>query len=293
MRILLRNSHFRDNLIFLCVALCITAEGPALAQSDGEPEYAPVNFTQELPLTRGKLSPSSDSAVYLSSSESCKFAKNEWGWQSCPELENIVFEYTHDIDTMIVRKPNDEGHVKFDDWEDDGNQDEIDTIWDDLVLGSVEQGKRLGVELRPVRWLQYPKLDRNRNILYYSYWMHWGGDEYAIIKASKFDRKGYVTFDIIPSQPDANLIDTAGLVDVAMTGYAPDESQTYADFSAGDKVAAVGAVGVLAALVGVKYSKAAGGILVTLLLFLKKGGFLLLAPLLFLKRLFTGRGRGE
>lgn len=293
MRVLFKNSHFRDNLIFLCVALCITAEGPALAQSDEEPEYTPVNFTQELPLTRGKLSPSSDSAVYLTHQESCKLAQEEWGWSDCSDLENIIYDYTSEIDTMIVFKPNSEGHVKFDDWVDGGATEEIDAIWDDLVLGSEAQGERLGVEMRPIRWLQYPTLDQERSILYYSYWFRWDQDEYAIIKGTKFDRKGYIEFDLIPTELNADLIDAAGLVDIAMDGYTPAENQTYADFTTGDKVAAVGAVGVLAALVGVKYTKAAGGLIATLLLFLKKAWFLLLAPLFLLKRLFTGRNRGE
>ena len=50
------------------------------------------------------------------------------------------------------------------------------------------------------------------------------------------------------------------------------------------------ALGVLAALVGVKYGKAAAtGFVAILLLFLKKAWFVLLLPLVFLIKLFTGK----
>ena len=56
----------------------------------------------------------------------------------------------------------------------------------------------------------------------------------------------------------------------------------------------MGAVGVLAALVGVKYGKAAAtGLIAVALLFLKKAWFLLLIPLVFLKKLFSGKKKAE
>lgn len=69
--------------------------------------------------------------------------------------------------------------------------------------------------------------------------------------------------------------------------YKTNASQGYAEFVTGDKVAAVGAVGVLATLVGVKYSKGiAAWLFVVGLAFAKKAWFLILLPLFWLKNLF-------
>jgi uncharacterized membrane-anchored protein len=64
------------------------------------------------------------------------------------------------------------------------------------------------------------------------------------------------------------------------------EGNRYADFNPStDAVAAVGLGGLIAG--GILAKKA--GLLVLLLALLKKGGFLLLIPLFWLKNLFTGR----
>ena len=65
----------------------------------------------------------------------------------------------------------------------------------------------------------------------------------------------------------------------------------YGDFQKGDQIAAYGGLGVLAAVLGVKFGKVATiGLPAGLALLLKKGAFLIIVPLLalggFIKRLF-------
>ena len=78
------------------------------------------------------------------------------------------------------------------------------------------------------------------------------------------------------------------MVDRLLASYQPANNESYFDTQAGDKIAAVGAVGVLASLLGVKYGKtAAVGFLALAAILLKKAWFLLLLPFYFLKNMFS------
>jgi len=66
------------------------------------------------------------------------------------------------------------------------------------------------------------------------------------------------------------------IVDEVTSSYSPSYKQSYFDFKSGDKVAAVGALGVLAGVLGVKYGKAvATGLFALAAVFLKKFWFLI------------------
>lgn len=109
-------------------------------------------------------------------------------------------------------------------------------------------------------------------------------------RGSLFDRQGYVPFRLIPESANLSEVELQRLVEISLDAYQPKAQQAYFDFQDGDKVAAVGALGVLATLVGVKYGKtAATGFVAILLLFLKKAWFVLLLPLIFLKKFFTSK----
>ena len=123
--------------------------------------------------------------------------------------------------------------------------------------------------------------------------MNWDGDSVINIEASVFDRSGYVTFSLVPCATDITEASVRKMIVDVLDQYEPTEGQSYASFVSGDRVAAVGAVGVLAALAGIPYSKGAtGGIIAMALLFLKKAWFVLLSPIFWLKNLFK-RKDGE
>lgn len=66
------------------------------------------------------------------------------------------------------------------------------------------------------------------------------------------------------------------------------------EFRDGDKVAAVGALGVLATLLGVKYGKGAlAAIMAIGLVVVKKAWFLIFIPFLFIRRLFSRKSAEE
>ena len=276
---------FKDNVIFILVATAAFLTEPTIANAQTDP-YNPVNFSEPLSLYRGKISPISPDSLYFDDEDRCNILMNEWGWASCDGIEAMIIGLAPGIDTVMVETPNSEGFVKLDDWEGADRQDEIDAIWNDFVEGSKEQGKALGESIVPVRWYVYPTLNKEKSYLYYAILIDWEGEKVINAKASLFDRQGYIPLRIIPDSSDLSEAELQRLVEISLNAYQPETQQAYFDFQDGDKVAAVGAIGVLAALVGVKYGKAAAtGIIAIALLFLKKAWFVLLLPLIFLKNL--------
>ena len=286
------NKHFRDNVAFVLISVAAFLSEPAIVQAQENP-YNPLNFTEPLNLYRGKISPVSPDALYFDDEDRCNILMNEWGWESCDGIEAMIVGLAPGIDTVMVESPDSEGHVKLDDWEGSDRQAEIDAIWNDFVVGSREQGKALGQRIEPVRWYVQPTLNKEKSYLYYAILIDWEGEMVINAKASLFDRQGYIPIRIIPDSSELSEAELQQLVEISLDAYQPEVQQAYFDFQDGDKVAAVGALGVLATLVGVKYSKAATGILAAALLLLKKFWFVLLIPLVFLKNLVFGKKKAE
>jgi hypothetical protein len=183
------------------------------------------------------------------------------------------------IDSIYFGAPEDIGHVNMDDWTEDVNT-QIDEIWDSYVEGAKAQSERIGYQVVPVRWVLYPTLNRAARVMTYGILLDFGGDEVINLVNVKFTRSGYVVMEVVTN--DALLAASSASFDsvsvYAADTYKPGMGLRYADFRDGDKVAAIGAVGVLASVIGVKHSKgwlaAAGGMI---LVFAKKFWFLLLA----------------
>ena len=271
-----------DNFVFLALAFLPYISEPAIAnaqQSNGQVK----SFLQPLSFTRGSLEPGSVTSDVLSKEIYCEIMLDNWGWSSCDGIEAVIVGYNGVVDTLIVEKPQSDGFVKFDDWESSNKDTEIKKIEKELISSLKAQSKATGAEIRFGGWKIYPKLNRDTNVMMYAVNIIWDGVENINVKASKFDRRGYVVFRFVPIESNLDEIELESVVLNAMKNYSPYKTENYASFSSGDKVAAVGALGVLAGLVGVKYGKAAlGGFLAIALVFLKKGAVLLLLPLIWL-----------
>jgi uncharacterized membrane-anchored protein len=283
------HKHIRDNVVFILISVMAFLSEPAIVQAQESP-YNPVNFTEPLNLYRGKISPVSPDSLYFDKKDRCDLLMKEWGWSSCDGIEAMIIGLAPGIDTVMIETPNSDGYVKLDDWENGDRKAEIKSIWNDFVDGAHEQGKALGQRIEPVRWYVYPTLNEEKSYLYYAILIDWDGEMVINAKASLFDRQGYVPFRIIPDDSSLPEAELQRLVEVSLNAYQPEAQQSYLDFENGDKVAAVGALGVLATLVGVKYGKAAAtGLLAIGLILLKKAWFLILLPFVFLKNLIFGK----
>lgn len=246
-------------------------------------------FTEPTRLSRGTLSPSYEYAIAVSDDAMCETAVTNWGWSasSCADIDQMLLQPTAAIDNVLIERPNSDGYISFDDWQSGDRQKQIDGIWRDLKAGLRAQSENLGVEITADDWLVYPTLDEEGAYMYYATRMIWDGEPVINIEATRFDRRGYVLFNLVPARDDLTEDQLRAELETVLASYQPNEGTRYADFEDGDKVAAVGALGLLAALTaGAKLGKA--GLLAAALVFLKKFWFLILAPFALIGRLLRG-----
>lgn len=280
----------KENIVLICISFTFFLTEPAITKANVQ-DYNPVNFTKPLSLSRGKIIPTSRGGAYLPRNQSCRYIQEQWGWDSssCESIENIIFQPRPGIDTLSIDKPNDDGFVSFDDWGDNAAET-IDEIWDQYVEGSKAQSRKLGVSIVPQKWLVYPTLDKRKSYMYYAILVNWDGEPVVNADAALFDRYGYVNFTVIPENSNISEKTLQRLVESVLSSYTPKKKNAYFDFQDGDKVAAVGALGVLATLVGVKYGKGFFAATIGLVLALLKKFWVLifLAPAALIKKLFGG-----
>ena len=264
-------SFIREQLAFMAVAIFVFSGVPAILPAQ---EVNPLPFVAPLSVSRGNVTPAYDYATYLTQSDICSIVMQDWGWRDCTGVDAFVAYQFPDIYATLVYAPNSDGFVSFDDWDTDEKTEVIAQIETELRRSLREQGAVLGVPISFDGWVVYPSLNKERGFMYYATSSVWDGDKTVNINATVFDRRGHVKFLIVPDVETLSPAAAEEMILRVLDQYEPRESETYASFSSGDKVAAVGAVGVLAGLAGLKYSKSAGGILVILLLILKKAWFL-------------------
>lgn len=288
-------THLRDNFIFTIIAFVAFNQVPTLVRAQ-EYNYAPIEFLSPVKATRGTINPISENGYYLTDEDTCHLLTVEMGWtpEGCSGVDKYLFSVNPEIDSIIFKKPNSEGYVKFDDWDKENRDDEIDEIWKLLIESLEGQSERLGEEIKAERWHVYPTLDKDAGVMFYATLINWKGTPTLNITATKFDRKGYASYTIIPVDSSISTDQTVELVHDTLPLYSTQEGQKYTEFVMGDKVAAVGVVGVLATLIGVKYGKgAAAGLLAIILMIAKKAWFLLLIPFVYLKKFFKGKKEND
>lgn len=285
------NLLIRENLLFLIISFIAFNQNIALVRAQ-EYEYNPHSLNQSLNLARGVLAPNINAGFYLDYEDSCHLVQKEWGWSkgACAAIDKIVLIPVKGVDTLIIGKPNSEGFVSFTDWESSDREDEIKLIWEQLEESVVAQSKRSGKSITSDGWFVYPTLNRNKSYMYYGTIVSWESEKTINLTVSKFDRSGYIEFQIVPDDSNLTKLEAASLISNVMEQYTPSVNQSYSQFVTGDKVAAVGVIGVLASLVGVKYGKGAlAGIFAFLLLIAKKAWVLILIPFYYFKKLIADR----
>lgn len=280
-------TFLREQVIFLTVAFVSFSTQPAIVTAQ---EINPIPFTEALSVSRGNVTPRSPNAVYLTQKDMCAFVTQSWGWSDCAGVDAMVWGQFPDVDSTIIEEPNSDGYISFADWESDDRDAVIADIEENIRLGVAQQSQQLGVDISFKGWEVYPTLDRERQMMYYATSLTWDGEDTMNINATVFDRRGYVEFMIVPAAESISAAETEKMITRTLASYKPEAGESYGAWENGDKVAAVGVVGVLAALAGVQYSKGAvSGLMAAALLFLKKAWFVLLLPLIWVKNLFTRR----
>ena len=175
---------------------------------------------------------------------------------------------TADFEVFFAYDPV--GYVEMDDWDDL----DVDDLWASYVDGAKEQSGVFGYEVRPLGWIIRPTLDRVNSVAYYAIEFQFG-DEPPVVNMAvySFGRHGYEEMTLVQDS-DSFSAANANFVARRIAGaYKFGPGSRYADFQAGDKIAAMGAGGIIAAALGVKFGKS---LLMVALLFMKKLWFLVI-----------------
>lgn len=218
-----------------------------------------------------------EGGTLLQGDDACKYSRLLNADVNCTTAAIVFPNVRAGIDSIYYETPENVGHVNMDDWAADVNS-QIDEIWESYVEGSKAQSKRIGYEVVPLKWVQYPTLNKAAKVLTYGILIDFGGTQAINLTTVKFTRTGYVVMDVVTD--DEMLADHSKNYDSASVyaskTYVPKSGMRYADFQPGDKIAAIGAVGVLASFIGVKHGKGwLAGISAAILLMAKKFWFLL------------------
>lgn len=293
-------------LLLSCLALALTgapAVTPAAAMTEAEQEQLNALFENAADASAGVevggATITAEGASMLLGADACAFDRLLNAQETCT-TDAIVFPLEGSVVASIYYAPPQEiGHVDMEAWTGDVAS-QIDEIWQSYVEGSREQSERLGYEVTPVKWVLYPTLDKRAKVMTYGILLNFGGEQVINLQSIKFTRKGYVEMTVVTYE-DMLTASPGGFTEVASYAadtYKPGSGFRYADFQDGDKMAAIGALGVLATVMGVNYSNkgplAALG--TAILVFAKKLWFLLLAIPLALwgvVKKMTGRGKAE
>lgn len=261
----------------------LTATGAAALTPEEEAELDAV-FEQAVDASAGArvgdATITATQAALLHGEAACTFDRLVNAEETCTTDAVLFPPQDVAIHSIYYLPPEEIGYVDMEEWTEDAKA-QIDEIWQSYVEGAKAQSERIGFQITPLKWVLYPTLNQATKVMTYGILLDFGGEEVINLHTIKFTRSGYVEMNVVTD--NALLADLSSSFDdvatYASNSYAPQEGFRYADFKDGDKIAAVGALGVLASVMGVEYTKkgtlAAVG--AAILLFAKKFWFLLLA----------------
>jgi hypothetical protein len=279
-------------IIYMSLGLSLFSQ--ASAQEEYQYQFLP--FEEATRTARGTIYPQNSEGIYLSKKDMCHLAVKKWGWHKdqCRFVDQLIWHPIEGVDNVMFSIPNSDGYVRFDDWDRKERQEEVDRIWEGVVATHHEQAERLGITIEVDDWLIEPKLNKRDKYLYYGYRSIWNGVPNLILEMSKFDRRGYVEISLVLDEGSLPVEQIESFVPKILKMYRPDREQQYTAFTEGDKIAAVGTVGVLAALAGVKYGKvAAAGLFALILGVLKKAWFLIIFPFMWVRRRLSNQNKHD
>lgn len=242
--------HLRPLLCVAALASSFTAWAAAPAHAQALHEILAQPFDHPLSLARGTLDPIGPGAEYYTHDDACRVLRN-WGWTHCSGVDAMVSERSGGIATLVVEKPNSDGHVVFGNWGNTDRRVAVASLWDGFVAGLKRQARETGSLITPSGWAVEPTLDRDHNLLFYAFSMDWDGHPLLNAKIAIFDRRGYVAFRIVPVGESISKQGLEKLVRTVSASYRPAEGEAYDDFENGDRIAQDGPIGALAQMVDV------------------------------------------
>jgi uncharacterized membrane-anchored protein len=161
-----------------------------------------------------------------------------------------------DSKSLVYYEWRDEGHVGDADWEDVDGDVLLKQYRDSTEAGNDERAKNGFDAMHVVGWLEPPHYDQATRTVTYAMELKDKDSNWANAVALRLGRAGYAELTWVGSI--ASFQSTSGrpeLLNQALATHAFEEGYRYQDFKDGDKVAAYGIAGLVAAALGLKIGK--------------------------------------
>ncbi len=196
-------------------------------------------------------------------------------------MEQLIFAYSES------------GYVQDNDWSDLDAELLLEGIAESTEEANIERTKNGFEELKIIGWAQKPIYDKTSRTAYWAINVNdkESGPIFNAI-ALKLGRRGFNKFIWVGGSDQFNPSES--LLKEALNNYKFETGFRYADYSTGDKIAAVGLASLVAVTAGSKSGKGVvAGILAMVIIFAKKLWLLIFLPFVFVwswvKKLFTGK----
>ena len=215
-----------------------------------------------------------------------------WTWGHGAGKEMVAYirgpSYTIFVDYI------DDGYVKLDDWK---NVDATNLISEmrETAKANEEYFKKENTNYATkLDWIYEPTLNEEKKVVSYSYKVTWNDKSVTMeSKNLKLGKKGYIDSAYVSNIENITDFEREAKASKEFAEYITfDEGLRHTDYKSGDKIAAVGIGGLVAGTLGVK-ALAKAGILAKFLPLLLKFGWILLAPLFFIGKLFGGKNESR
>ena len=207
-----------------------------------------------------------------------------------PDVDAIVFDPVSM--NQLVFSYFEEGYVRDDDWADLDADLLLEGVIESTEEANAERIKNRVLPLKVLGWSQKPSYDKSSRTAHWAIKIKEGTGTTINAIALKLGRKGFSRLTWVGEAEQFNS--SENMLREALDNHKFEKGFRYADYSSGDKVAAIGLATLVAVTAGSKRGKGVVvGILATLLIFAKKLWFLIFLPFVFfwkwIKRLFTRR----
>jgi uncharacterized membrane-anchored protein len=173
-----------------------------------------------------------------------------------PDTEAVLSYDSVSAKSEVYFEWRDEGYISDADWADV----DADQLLDDYRRGTeAANDDRIDNGLEPmhvVGWLEPPHYDKATNTVTYAIELKDKEGSWANAFALRLGRAGYTEFTWVGS---VGLFESAGgrpeLLTDALAAHSFEEGYRYSEFKEGDKIAAYGIAGLVAAAIGAKFGK--------------------------------------
>jgi uncharacterized membrane-anchored protein len=210
-------------------------------------------------------------------------------WINGLQFDLDIFVSNTITGSYIDYKYYNEGYVKLEDWKDVNPDNFLKELKSGMKENNKERESRGFNTVKNIKWLREPTLNKQKNTVSYATSLLFSDNKYSVNASLLIlGRYGHVEATYVEGQ-EGFLKNGNQALDSIIANYNFVPEKEYSKFTTGDKVAAAGIGGLLAASLGVKAFKAGG--IAALLLILKKAWFIIFIPFIFawgwIKRLFS------